>query len=113
MSFASWIKEFPGAITICDADGVILEMNDKAVEAFKQDGGADLIGKNLLDCHPELARSKLRDLMKSRKVNCYTIEKNGIRKMIYQSPWYKDGAYGGLVEFSIEIPSEMPHFVRQ
>ncbi|MCX6828305.1 MAG: PAS domain-containing protein [candidate division Zixibacteria bacterium] len=113
MSFASWIREFPGAITICNADGIILEMNDKADETFKQDGGADLIGKNLLDCHPEPARSKLRDLMKSRKVNCYTIEKNGIRKMIYQSPWYNNGAYGGVVEFSIEIPTEMPHFVRQ
>ena len=113
MSFASWIKEFPGAITICNADGIILEMNDKAVETFEKDGGADLIGKNLFDCHPEPARSKLRDLMSSRKVNCYTIEKKGIRKMIYQSPWYKNGEYGGLVEFSIEIPSEMPHFIRK
>ena len=113
MSFASWIKEFPGAITICNADGIILEMNDKAVETFEKDGGADLIGKNLFDCHPEPARSKLRDLMSSRKVNCYTIEKNGIKKMIYQSPWYKNGEYGGLVEFSIEIPSEMPHFIRK
>jgi len=113
MSFASWIREFPGAITICNADGIILEMNDKAVETFKKDGGADLIGKNLLDCHPEPARSKLRDLMSSRKVNCYTIEKNGIKKMIYQSPWYKNGEYAGLVELSIEIPFEMPHFIRK
>jgi len=113
MSFASWIKEFPGAITICNADGIILEMNDKAVETFKKDGGADLIGKNLLDCHPEPARSKLRDLMSSRKVNCYTIERNSIKKMIYQSPWYKNGEYAGMVEFSIEIPFEMPHFIRK
>jgi transcriptional regulator with PAS, ATPase and Fis domain len=113
VSFASWIKEFLGAITVCDADGIIIEMNDQAAETFKKDGGADLIGKNLLDCHPEPARSKLRDLMISRKVNCYTIEKNGIKKIIYQTPWYKNGKYAGLVELSIEIPFEMPHFVRQ
>ncbi len=112
MSFASWIKEFPGAITVCDADGVILEMNDKAVETFRQDGGADLIGRNLFDCHPEPARSKLRDLMKSRKVNCYTIEKNGVKKLIYQTPWYKDGEYCGFIEIALVIPFQMPHFVR-
>lgn len=32
--------------------------------------------------------------------------------MIYQSPWYKDGKFAGLVELSIEIPTEMAHFVR-
>jgi hypothetical protein len=112
MSMASWIKEFPGAITICNADGIILEMNDKAIETFKKEGGADLIGKNLFDCHPEPARSKLCELMRAQKSNCYTIEKNGIKKMIYQSPWYENGGYCGLVELSLEIPVEMPHFIR-
>ncbi len=51
-----WFNEFPGAITITDTDGVILEMNDMAVEdVFKSSGGRDLIGKNVLDCHPEPA----------------------------------------------------------
>ena len=36
-----------------------------------------------------------------------------MRKLIYQSPWYRDGAYAGFVELSLEIPAEMPHFVRQ
>ena len=44
--------------------------------------------------------------------NCYTIEKNGVHKLIYQSPWYVKGEYGGLVEISVEIPNPMPHFVR-
>ena len=26
----AWIKEFPAAVTVCDPDGIILEMNDKA-----------------------------------------------------------------------------------
>jgi len=36
-----------------------------------------------------------------------------VKKLIYQGPWFQDGKYGGLVELSLEIPMEMPHFVRQ
>lgn len=107
-----WLKEFPGAITVCDKDGVILEMNDKAIQTFQAEGGAELIGTNLLDCHPEPARTKLKQLLDNRQMNVYTIEKNGVKKLIYQAPWYKDGEYAGLVELSLEIPFDMPHFIR-
>jgi len=109
----NWIKEFPGAITVCDRQGIIVEMNDKAAKSFQDDGGYDLIGKNLLGCHPEPSRTKLKELLDSQKTNVYTIEKKGVKKLIYQAPWYKDGEYAGLVEFSLEIPFEMPHFIRE
>jgi transcriptional regulator with PAS, ATPase and Fis domain len=112
MTDQMWVKEFPGAITVCDADGIILAMNDKALQSFESSGGAGLIGSSLLDCHPEPARSKLQHLLEARQANAYTIEKNGARKLIYQSPWYENGGYRGLIEFSLEIPAEMPHFVR-
>jgi len=108
----SWVKEFPGAVTVCDPDGIIIEMNDKAAYVFEEDGGRLLIGKNVFDCHPEPARSELAGLMQAQKRNIYTIEKNGIKKLIYQSPWYHEGQYAGFIEISIEIPFEMPHFVR-
>jgi transcriptional regulator with PAS, ATPase and Fis domain len=109
----SWFDEFPGAITVCDTDGIILEMNDVAAEdVFKDDGGRDLIGKNLLDCHPEPARRKLERMMDKQETNVYTIEKKGKKKLIYQTPWYKDGVYAGFIELSLEIPFDMPHFVR-
>jgi PAS domain-containing protein len=108
----SWVKQFPGAVTVCDPEGIIIEMNDRAALIFKEDGGRALIGKNVFDCHPEPARSELADLMKARQRNVYTIEKNGVRKLIYQSPWYRDGEYAGFIELSLEIPFEMPHFVR-
>jgi PAS domain-containing protein len=107
-----WVKEFPGAITVCDADGIILAMNDKAIQLFESSGGADLIGSSLLDCHPEPARAKLQHLLDTRQANAYTIEKNGVHKLIYQSPWYEKGGYRGLIELSLEIPVEMPHFIR-
>jgi hypothetical protein len=108
----AWLKEFPGAVTVCDAGGIVLEMNDKAVKTFEGDGGLALIGKNLLDCHPAPARAELERLMAARQPNVYTIEKNGVKKLIYQSPWYHDGEYAGFIELSLEVPFEMPHFVR-
>lgn len=109
----SWIKEFPAAITVCDIDGIILEMNDRSAQTFEKDGGYRLIGTNMLECHPDPARSKLERLMDARQKNVYTIEKNGIKKLIYQSPWFKDGQYAGFVEMAFEIPFEMPHFIRK
>ncbi len=112
MSEHEWIKEFPAAITVCDAEGIILEMNDKAAKTFEKDGGYKLVGSNMLDCHPDPARGKVERLLAAHEKNSYTIEKNGVKKLIYQSPWYKEGIYAGFVEISLEIPLEMPHFIR-
>jgi transcriptional regulator with PAS, ATPase and Fis domain len=108
----NWLKEFPAAVTVCDKEGILLEMNDKAAKTFESDGGYALIGKNMLDCHPGLSRQKTERLLAAREKNVYTIEKKGVKKLIYQSPWFKDGEYAGFVEISLEIPFEMPHFVR-
>jgi hypothetical protein len=108
----AWIKSFAGAITVCDAAGVILEMNDKAIEAFKEDGGKKLIGTNLLNCHREPARSKLEEMLRTQRHNSYTIEKHGVKKLIYQTPWYDNGRYAGFVEISLPIPFVMQHFDR-
>jgi DUF438 domain-containing protein len=108
----AWIKEFPAAVTVCDKDGIILEMNDRSARNLARDGGRSLIGKNLLDCHPDPARGKVERLMDARQVNVYTIEKKGKKKFIYQSPWSLNGEYAGFVEISMEIPFELPHFVR-
>jgi hypothetical protein len=112
MSEHLWIKSFPGAITVCDTAGIVLEMNEAACEGFRKDGGEKLIGTNLLDCHPEKARIQLEGLMVKQQANVYTIEKHGKKKLIYQTPWYQDGKYAGFMELSLVIPEEMPHFIR-
>jgi transcriptional regulator with PAS, ATPase and Fis domain len=107
-----WVEEFPGAIMVCDTQGIILEMNRKAAETYKSDGGLALIGTNVLDCHPEPARTKLRQLMDKQQINAYTIEKGGVKKLVYQAPWFVDGQYRGFMELAFEIPAVLPHFVR-
>ena len=109
----AWVAAFPGAVTVCDRHGVIIEMNARSAAAFADDGGLALVGSNLLDCHPEPSRTTVADLLANPRVNAYTIEKRGVRKLIYQAPWFDGGAFGGLVELSLEVPSTMPHFVRQ
>ena len=112
MSGIDWIEEFPGAVTVCDTEGRIVEMNGKSREVFAADGGAKLVGTNVLECHPEPSRSKLEGMMAEGRTNVYTIQKNGKRKLIYQTPWTEDGVYAGFVELSLEIPWDMPHFNR-
>lgn len=112
MNELDWIKEFPAAVTVCDEEGIILDMNDRAARGYESDGGRKLIGSNVLDCHPEPARTKTEQLFAAREKNVYTIEKNGVKKLIYQSPWYRKGEFAGIVEISLEIPFELPHFIR-
>lgn len=107
-----WTHELPYAITVCDREGVIIYMNERSCATFEKYGGAALIGKNLTECHPEPARSKLLELLRTQGTNAYTIEKNGQKKLIYQAPWFEEGQYMGLVELSLVLPSNLPHFIR-
>ena len=108
----SWIEEMPAAVTVAAADGTIVYLNSRALETFKEDGGASLIGKSLFDCHPEPARSQLREMYAAQMENHYTISKKGVKKIIHQIPWFEAGAFAGFVEISFVIPEAMPHFDR-
>ena len=84
-----WANEMNCAVTVCDTKGIILYMNEKACRTFAKHG--DLIGKNLFDCHNPQSQAKIRETAGDGGVNAYTIEKNGVRKMIYQTAWKQDG----------------------
>lgn len=98
------------AITVSDKEGNIIDMNQKSADVNSK--GVKIIGNNLFDCHPERAAAILRELYATQRLNAYTIEKNGVKKLIYQTPWYNNGEYAGIIEFSLEIPFDMPHYVR-
>ena len=98
---------------MCDPAGIILEMNDRSARMFAEQGGMALVGKNLLDCHFGRARGRLEEIMERRETNVYTIEKNGKKKIIHQSPWFEGGVYQGFVELVLELPESVPHFIRK
>lgn len=107
-----YFSELPSAVTVCDKNGVVLYMNNKAAKTFEKWGGMSLVGQNLFDCHNSTSVEMIKMMMESGKTNNYTIEKNGIKKLISQTPWYNNNELMGMVEISIEIPLEMKHFIR-
>ena len=110
-----WIKDAPLAVTVCDEKGIITEMNGKAGKTFEKYGGLGLIGSDLAGCHPEPSKTKLKKMLADPATppNAYTIEKNGVKKLIYQFSFQKDGKPAGMAELSLELPPDMPHFVRK
>jgi hypothetical protein len=101
------------AVTVCAKDGTILDMNEKSRKTFLKPGREELIGQNVLDCHPEPARTLLEDMLKNPRSNIYTVEKEGVKKLIFQTPWYDGEEYAGFMELSIVLPENIPNRVRK
>ena len=95
------------SITVSDREGKLVYMNDASRAVF-----GDKVGQNMMPCHQARSQEIIRQLLENGETHAYTIEKGEVHKMIYQAPWYKDGEVDGLVEFSMVIPAEMPHYVR-
>jgi len=107
-----WSDEFEGSVTVCDREGVITYINNRANKQFIKGDGKDLLGTNLLDCHPEPSRSKLILMLNTPTINTYTVEKRGIKRIIHQVPNFTNGVFSGVTEISFEIPKDMSHFNR-
>lgn len=106
------VNELPFAVTVCDTEGIVLYMNDRSALTFQKYGGTEIIGSSLFLYHQGPSSEILRRLLDTADKHVYTIEKNGVKKIIYQSPWFKDEKFAGLIELSLEIPLEMPHYNR-
>ena len=108
----NWMDGFDAAVTVVDKDLNILYMNDKAMSAFEKYGGKGLIGKNLAGCHTGRSMEIMKGILETGRANVYTIDKGGIKALVYQSTWSVNGSIAGLVEIAFKIPSELPHHVR-
>ncbi|MFB6340686.1 PAS domain-containing protein [Saccharicrinis sp. FJH62] len=96
-----WIKEFDGAVTVCDENFTIIYMNDTSIRDFNKYGGQSLIGQSLLDCHNEHSQKMIRQQMKTGESHTYMKnKKDGRKKVIHQSPWLEKGKIKGLIEIS-------------
>jgi hypothetical protein len=103
MTDGRWVRELPVSITVTDETGRVTEMN----------GGASLLGTDVRDSHPERARAIVCELFETHRVNAYTIEKDGRRKLVYQCPWLLEGRFAGYVELTFPIPADLPHHRRE
>ncbi|MFB6317390.1 hypothetical protein [Saccharicrinis sp. FJH54] len=99
-----WIKEFDGAVTVCNRDFIIVYMNETSIKEFEKYGGEGLIGQNLLDCHNAVSREMIKEQMKTGQPHTYINDKkDGRRKVIHQSPWMENDKIKGLVEISFYL----------
>ena len=113
MNEGDWVEELPAEVMVCDREGVILAMNAAAEGFFAEDGGRSLLGSDLLACHPEPYRSKLKDMLTIPAANSYLSTEKGATRFFHQSPWFQSGEFAGCVEISFTVPAELPHFIRE
>lgn len=107
-----WENYFNGSVVVCDKELNIIYLNEKAKMLFKEEERNNAVGRNLLDCHNEVSNKKILEIKTTLKPNIYTIEKVGIKKLIYQSPLIKNNQFNGIIELSLVIPDEIPHLKR-
>lgn len=110
MTDFSWAENLTCAVTVCDADGIILFMNERSRQTFARHG--DIIGHNLFDYHKPESASKIRHMLATGEDNSYFVIKEGVRKLIHQTPWKLNGKIAGMVEFSTILPEDIKTIVR-
>ena len=104
----NWADDTNCAVTVFDTEGVVIYQNKQSISV-----NGEYRGKRMLPCHNERSKGIIARILEKVDTNAYTIEKKGIRKMIYQTAWRReDGTVGGIIELSMPIPAEMPHYVR-
>jgi PAS domain-containing protein len=92
------------AVTIADEDFQISFMNDRAAVFYAEDGGLELIGRNLLDCHRDEHQAVIRaaytryragDLTPTR----YRAQRDGgAPESIVHIPLMVEGEFRGIAE---------------
>ena len=95
------------AVTVCDTECNIVYQNDRSLDV-----NGDMRGRCMLGCHNDRSRGIISRILEEGMTNSYTISKKGQRKLIHQTPWYRDGRIAGIIELSIVIPDRMPHYDR-
>jgi PAS domain-containing protein len=61
--FKSVIDQDRAPVVICDLNHVIVYMNPVAEKNYEKWGGADLVGKSLMDCHNEKSREAIEKVV--------------------------------------------------
>ena len=61
--YKSVLEADTAAVVICDLDHKIIYMNPAAVKRYEKWGGANLLGKSLLNCHNEESRNTINKVL--------------------------------------------------
>ncbi len=107
-----WAHSFPAEIIVCEPDGMILEMNQKAIDLYQKEGGAALVGKNVFDHHQEPSRTIVKRLVSQRETSIYTTENGGEKKLVCIAPWFIEAKYSGFVLMVLDLPAQIHKIIK-
>ena len=84
----SMVEEDSCAVVICNLNHEIIYMNPAAIGRYAKRGGAELLGKSLLDCHNAASCEKIKKVVRwfeedSRHNRIYTSHNNKENKDVY------------------------------
>lgn len=101
---SAWADEMDVRVTVCNLKAIIVYMNRASILGFHKYGGAELIGKSLLDCHMPVSQEMIREMLEYPHTNTYMINKDLERRLIRQFPWMENGEHKGIIELSFDLP---------
>ncbi len=101
--FKSIIEQDRSPIVICNLQHEIIYMNPAAVKRYEKRGGKNLIGQNLLDCHNEESKEKVKQVVdwfaaSSENNLVYTFYNETENKDVYMSALREEGKLIGYYE---------------
>ena len=92
-------------VTIADQDFLITFMNDRARVFYAEDGGGELVGKNLLDCHNAEHAALIRNAYERYRADDLTPTRyhraqneDGAPESIVHIPLIVEGQFRGIAE---------------
>jgi hypothetical protein len=103
------LRGLKGEIVISDENIDIVYMNDAAIQNHEKRGGAELIGKSLLDCHNDESRRKIKEMYQAfadgdLRTTQIRVERGGIARRSLMMPIMQDGRVKGCMELIVEEP---------
>lgn len=103
----NWADDTNCAVTVCDTEGVVIYQNKQSISV-----NGEYCGKSMLPCHNERSKGIIARILE-KATRMPTPSRKRDPQMIYQTAWRReDGTVGGIIELSMPIPAEMPHYVR-
>ena len=103
------LRGLKSEIVISDENIDIIYMNEAAIQNHEKRGGADLIGKSLLDCHNAESQRQIKEMyaayaegdLRARQVR---VERGNIARRSIMMPIMQDGRVKGCMELIVEEP---------
>lgn len=98
-----FLKEADIIVSVCDKDGIITYLNDKARYYFQEPDMPELLGSDIMDCHPEPSKSRFKEMMTTHETQSIIKGEGDKKRVIHQTPFYNKGVFEGYIEIIIPL----------